>query len=103
MAGINKVILVGNLGNDPNVLTFENGVKKATFSLATNETYKDKEGNRVEQTEWHNIVVWRGLAEVAEKFLRKGSLIYLEGKIKTRSYEQNGIKKYITEISIFLN
>ena len=57
MAGINKVILVGNLGNDPNVLTFENGVKKATFSLATNETYKDKEGNRVEQTEWHNIVV----------------------------------------------
>jgi len=98
MAGVNKVILVGNLGRDPEVLTFENGVKKATFSLATSETYKDKDGNKVDQTEWHNIVLWRGLAEIAEKYLRKGNSIYLEGKIKTRSYELNGVKKYVTEI-----
>ena len=98
MAGINKVILIGNLGRDPETMTFDNGVKKTTFSLATSESYKNKEGNRVEQTEWHNIVLWRGLAEVAEKYLQKGSQIYLEGKIKTRSYEQEGIKKYVTEI-----
>lgn len=98
MAGINRVILVGNLGKDPEIMTFENGVKKASFSLATTESYKNKEGAKVDQTEWHNIVVWRGLAEVAEKYLRKGSQIYLEGKIKTRSYEQDGTKKYITEI-----
>lgn len=98
MAGLNKVILIGNLGKDPDILTFENGVKRAIFSLATTESYKSKEGNKVEQTEWHNIVLWRGLAEVAEKFLKKGSQIYLEGKIKTRSYEVDGQKKYITEI-----
>lgn len=98
MAGVNKVILVGNLGRDPEVLTFENGVKKTTFSLATTESYKDKDGNKVEQTEWHQIVLWRGQAEIAEKYLKKGSSIYLEGKIKTRTYEQNGVKKYITEI-----
>ncbi len=99
MAGLNKVILIGNLGGDPNVLTFENGVKKVSFSLATTESYKDKDGKRVDQTEWHNIVLWRTQAEIAEKYLRKGSSIYLEGKIKTRSYEQNGVKKYITEIN----
>lgn len=98
MAGINRVILVGNLGKDPEVMTFENGVKKATFSLATSESYKNKEGVKVDQTEWHNIVLWRGLAEIAEKYLTKGKQIYLEGKIKTRSYEQDGVKKYITEI-----
>jgi single-strand DNA-binding protein len=98
MAGVNRVILVGNLGKDPEVLTFDNGVKKASFSLATTESYKNKEGAKVDQTEWHNIVLWRGLAEVGEKYLKKGSQIYLEGKIKTRSYEQDGVKKYITEI-----
>jgi single-strand DNA-binding protein len=98
MAGINRVILVGNLGKDPEIMTFENGVKKATFSLATSESYKNKEGVKVDQTEWHNIVLWRGLAEIAEKYLRKGHQIYMEGKIKTRSYEQDGVKKYITEI-----
>lgn len=98
MAGINKVILIGNLGRDPEVMTFDNGVKKASFSLATTESYKNREGNRVEQTEWHNIVLWRGLAEVAEKYLQKGSQVYVEGKLKTRSYEQDGIKKYVTEI-----
>lgn len=100
MAGINRVILIGNLGKDPEVITFENGVKKATFSLATSESYKNKEGNRVDQTEWHNIVMWRGLADIAERFLHKGNQIYLEGKLKTRSYEQSGIKKYITEIFV---
>jgi len=98
MAGINRVILIGNLGRDPEVITFDNGVKKASFPLATTESYKNREGNRVDQTEWHNIVLWRGLAEVGEKFLKKGNQIYVEGKIRTRSYEQDGIKKYITEI-----
>ena len=98
MAGINRVILVGNLGKDPDIMTFDNGVKKASFSLATTESYKNKEGNRVDQTEWHNIIMWRGLADIAERFLNKGSQIYLEGKIRTRSYEQDGIRKYITEI-----
>ena len=98
MAGINRVILIGNLGKDPEIMTFDNGVKKASFSLATSESYKNKEGNRVDQTEWHNIVMWRGLADIAERFLNKGSQIYLEGKIRTRSYEQDGIRKYITEI-----
>jgi single-strand DNA-binding protein len=98
MSGVNKVILIGNLGRDPETMTFDNGVKKVTFSLATTESYKNKEGQRVDQTEWHNVVVWRGLAEVAEKYLKKGAQIYLEGKIKTRSYEQDGVKKFFTEI-----
>jgi single-strand DNA-binding protein len=100
MAGINRVILIGNLGKDPDVITFENGVKKATFSLATTESYKNRDGNRVDQTEWHNIVLWRGLADIAERYLHKGSQIYLEGKLRTRSYEQDGVKKYITEIVV---
>jgi single-strand DNA-binding protein len=99
MAGINKVILVGNLGKDPEIRTFENGGKVAQFSLATSEAYKDKEGNWQEQTEWHNIVVWRHLAERAENFLKKGSKIYLEGKIRSRSWEdKDNNKRYITEI-----
>lgn len=98
--GVNKVILLGNLGKDPEVHNFENGVKKVSFSLATTETFKNKEGQRVQQTEWHNIVVWRGLAETAEKWLHKGDTIYLEGKLKTRDYEVNGVKKYITEVLV---
>lgn len=98
MAGINKVILVGNLGRDPEIHTFSDGTKKASFSLATTESYKDREGKRVDQTEWHNIVLWRGLAEIAEKYLRKGDQIYLEGKIRRREYEDNGQKKFIYEI-----
>ena len=98
MSGINKVILVGRLGKDPDVRTFENGVKKASFSLATSEIFKDKDGNRTEATEWHNIICWRRLAEVAEKYLNKGKLIYLEGKLRTRSWEDNGQKRYATEI-----
>ncbi len=96
--GVNKVILVGNLGKDPEVQTFDT-YKKAAFSLATTEFSRDKEGNDVQHTEWHNIVMWRGLAEIAEQFLRKGSQVYIEGKIRTRSFDsKDGQKKYITEI-----
>ena len=99
MAGVNKVILVGNLGKDPEVRHLEGGATVANFPLATTETYKDKNGNRAEQTEWHNIVVWRGLADVAEKYLRKGITIYLEGKLRTRSCDdKEGNKRYTTEI-----
>ncbi|NVN95445.1 MAG: single-stranded DNA-binding protein [Bacteroidetes bacterium] len=99
MAGVNKVILVGNLGKDPEITNIGNDVKKAAFSLATSESYKTKDGNKVDQTEWHNIVLWRGLADIAERFLHKGSKIYLEGKIKYRTYDdKDGNKRYITEI-----
>lgn len=96
MAGINKVILIGRLGKDPEVMTYENGVKRASFSLATSESYKDKDGNWQEQTEWHNIVLWRYLAE---RNLVKGDLVYIEGKLRNRSWEdEKGQKRYITEI-----
>ena len=98
MAGINKVILIGHLGRDPEVRTTESGVKVARFSLATSETFKDKNGERKDQTEWHNIVCWRNLADIAEQYLNKGKLIYVEGRLRTRSWEDNGIKKYTTEI-----
>ena len=99
MAGVNKVILLGNLGKDPEVRYLDNGVAVANFSLATTENYKNKAGERVSQTEWHNIVLWRGLAEVAEKYLKKGSSIYIEGKIKTRKWEdKDGNTRYNTEI-----
>ena len=99
MAGINKVILVGNLGKDPEVRSLDAGRKVANFSLATTETYKNKNGERVEQTEWHNVVYYGPVAEVIEKYLRKGSQIYVEGKIRTRSYDdKEGIKRYVTEI-----
>lgn len=96
--GINKVTLIGNLGKDPEVQTFDT-YKKAAFSLATTEYSRDKEGNEVQHTEWHNIVMWRGLAEIAEQYLRKGNQVYIEGKIRTRSFDaKDGTKKYITEI-----
>lgn len=98
MRGLNKVILIGNLGKDPEITVGSNTVKRCSFSLATTETYTDKNGQRVDNTEWHNIVLWGNLAEIAEKFLKKGSPIYLEGKIRNRSYEDNGVRKYITEI-----
>ncbi len=104
MAGVNRVILIGHLGKDPEIRTFENSYdpnkpnKVAKFSLATTESYKNKDGQRTDVTEWHNIVVRRGLAEVAERYLRKGQLVYIEGKIKTRSYEKDGQTRYITEI-----
>ena len=99
MSGINKVILVGHLGKDPEIRTFENGSKKASFSLATTEYRKDKDGNRIEMTEWHNIVMWRNLAELAEKYLSKGRQIYVEGRLRTRNWDDaNGVKHYITEV-----
>lgn len=99
MAGVNKVILVGNLGKDPEVRHFDGGTSMAKFPLATSETIRDKAGNRTETTEWHNVVLWRGLAEVAEKYLKKGNTVYIEGKIRTRNYEdKDGIKRYSTEI-----
>lgn len=99
MAGINKVILVGNLGKDPEVRTLENGAKVANFTLATSETYKNREGQKVTTTEWHNIVLWRGLADIADRFLKKGNQVYIEGKIKTRSWDdKDGVKRYTTEI-----
>ena len=100
MAGINKVILIGNLGKDPEVRALENGTKVARFTLATTETYRDRNtGERREQTEWHNIVVWRHLAELAEQYLQKGRQIYIEGKLQSRSYEdQSGQTRYITEV-----
>ena len=99
MAGVNKVILLGNLGKDPEVRYLDNGVAVANFSIATTENYKNKSGERVSQTEWHNIVVWRGLAEVAEKYLKKGASVYIEGKIKTRKWEdKEGNTRYNTEI-----
>jgi single-strand DNA-binding protein len=100
MAGINKVILIGNVGKDPEIRNLENGVKVANFPLATTEVYK-KDGNRMEQTEWHSIVLWRGLAEVAEKIVRKGSQIYIEGKLRTRSWEdKDKVKRYSTEVVV---
>ena len=99
MAGVNRVILIGNLGKDPEIRTLEKGVKVANFTLATTETFKTKNGEKSEHTEWHNIVMWRGLAEIAEKFLRKGKTIYIEGKLQTRSWEDSqGNKRYTTEI-----
>ncbi|TGE13108.1 single-stranded DNA-binding protein [Hymenobacter elongatus] len=99
MAGINKVILVGNLGKDPEVRHLEGGSSVAHFTLATNDHYKDKSGTRVERTEWHNITAWRGLAEMAEKYLKKGQQIYVEGKLRTRQYQdKDNQTRYITEI-----
>jgi single-strand DNA-binding protein len=96
---INKVILVGNVGKDPVVRYFDKGVAKASFPLATSETYTNQQGETITSTEWHNIVLWRALAEVAEKTIKKGSQVYIVGKIKTRSYvDKDGVNKYITEI-----
>ena len=97
--GVNKVILIGNLGKDPEITRLESGVKKAVFSLATTEVYRNKEGEKVNHTEWHNIILWRGLAEVAENYLKKGNSVFIEGRIRKREYDdKDGIKRYITDI-----
>lgn len=101
MNGVNKVILVGNLGKDPELKNFDNGTKVARFTMATNARYTSRTGEKVTKTEWHNVVIWRGLAENAERLLRKGSLIYLEGKLRSNSYtDKEGISKYMTEIEV---
>ena len=99
MSGVNKVILVGRLGKDPEVRNLENGATVANFTIATSETYKDKTtGDKKEITEWHNIVLWRGLAEIAARYLHKGDMVYVEGKLRTRSWEKEGVTRYTTEI-----
>ena len=95
---VNKVILVGYVGKDPDVRHMDNNLVKASFTLATNERWV-KDGTKTEVTEWHNIVVWKNLAEIAEKYVRKGRLLYIEGKIRSRSYDdKEGIKRYVYEI-----
>jgi single-strand DNA-binding protein len=99
MSGINKVILIGNLGKDPEVRYLDSGVAVANLSIATSENYKNKDGERVTQTEWHDIVLWRGLAEVAEKYLKKGSSVYVEGKLRTNKWvDKDENTRYKTEI-----
>jgi single-strand DNA-binding protein len=99
MSGVNKVILVGRLGKDPDVRNLDNGAVVANFTIATSESYKDKTtGEKKEVTEWHNIVLWRGLAEIAQKYLHKGDLVYIEGKLRTRSWEKEGVTRYTTEV-----
>ena len=99
MAGVNRVILLGNLGKDPEVRHLENGRARASFTLATNEIYKNREGEKVTNTAWHNIVLWTPLAEIAEKYLNKGKQVYIEGKLTSRSYvDKEGQTKYLTEV-----
>jgi single-strand DNA-binding protein len=99
MSGVNKVMLIGNLGKDPEIRYSEGGIPRLNFSLATSEFYKDKTGNRSEHVEWHNIVMWRTLAENAEKLLKKGMQIYVEGRLQTRQWnDKEGIKRNVTEV-----
>ena len=99
MKGLNKVQLIGNLGKDPEINVLEDNIPVAKFSLATSESYRNKNGELIVDTEWHSIVLWRGLAELAQKYLHKGSYVYIEGKMRTRHYEdKEGTKKYVTEV-----
>lgn len=100
MAGsVNKVILIGNLGKDPEVRHLENGAVVANFPLATSETFTDKNGNKTENTDWHDVVAWRGLAEIVEKYVKKGQKIYVEGKLRKRSWQdKEGNTRYTTEV-----
>lgn len=99
MSGVNKVILVGRVGKDPEVRNLENGATVASFRMVTSETYKDKTtGDKKEITDWHNIVLWRGLAEITQKYVHKGDMLYIEGKMRTRSWEKDGVTNYITEV-----
>lgn len=99
MAGLNKVMLIGNLGRDPELKYLDGNIARVNFSLATTETYKDKNGNRNDQTEWHNIVLWRSMAESAEKLLKKGTQVFIEGKLQTRQWtDKEGNKRTTTEV-----
>ena len=99
MRGVNRVMLIGNLGKDPDIQFLEGNIAVAKFPLATTETFKDRTGKLVSQTEWHTIVLWRGLAELAQKYLHKGSLVYIEGRLRTRSWEdKEGNRKFATEV-----
>jgi len=95
----NKVQLIGNLGNNPEIITLDSGKKLAKFSIATNESYKNSEGKKITDTQWHNVIAWNKTAEIIEKYLEKGNEVAIEGKLTSRSYEdKEGVKKYITEI-----
>lgn len=99
MRGVNKVTLIGNLGKDPEMQTLEGGINIAKFTVATTESYKDKSGHITNQTEWHTVVLWRGLADLAQKYLHKGSAVYIEGKLRTRNWEdKDNIRRSCTEI-----
>lgn len=99
MRGVNRVMLIGNLGKDPDIQFLEGNIAVAKFPLATTETFKDRSGKLVSQTEWHTVVLWRGLAELAQKYLHKGSLVYIEGRLRTRSWEdKEGNRKFATEV-----
>lgn len=100
MASLNKVILIATLGKDPEVRHMPNGDAVANFSVATNEKWKDKQGQQQERTEWHNIVMYRRLAEIAGQYLKRGSQVYLEGKLQTRKWEKDGVDRYTTEIVV---
>ncbi len=100
MSGVNKVILIGNLGKDPEIRYTEGNIARLSFTMATTEVYKDKNGNRAEHTEWHNIVMWRQMAQNAEKLLHKGTQVYVEGRLQTRQWtDKDGQTRYITEIN----
>ncbi|MGM0566059.1 MAG: single-stranded DNA-binding protein [Bacteroidota bacterium] len=96
--GVNKVILIGRLGADPEMKNFDSGTVMARINIATTEVYRDRDQNKQERTEWHRVILWQKLAEIAEKYLKKGDQVYIEGSLRTRSYEQDGQTKYITEI-----
>ncbi len=96
--GLNKVMLIGNVGNDPEITYVQEDVPVAKFSLATSESYKDKNGEKVTNTEWHNIVIWRGLAKVVEQYVKKGAKLFIEGKISYQQYEKDGVTKYFTTV-----
>ncbi|HZH65452.1 MAG TPA: single-stranded DNA-binding protein [Flavisolibacter sp.] len=99
MRGVNRVTLIGNLGKDPDIQHLEGNIGVAKFPLATTETFKDRTGKLISQTEWHTVVLWRGLAELAQKYLHKGSLVYIEGRLRTRSWDdKEGSRKFATEV-----
>jgi single-strand DNA-binding protein len=101
MKSLNKVTLIGNVGSEPELKKLANDIKVAKLSLATSETYKDSQGQSHTETEWHTIILWRNMAEIAQKYIKKGSLLYIEGKLKTRNYtNEQGSKRYVTEIIV---
>ena len=100
MSSVNKVFLLGNVGKEPDVKVFDNGDMKTTFTLATSDQWTDKQGNKQESTEWHNCVTYRQLAKIASDYVKKGSKVFVEGRIKTNSWEKDGVKKYQTTVEV---
>lgn len=98
MSSLNKIQLIGRVGKTPEITRFDSGVQVAKFSLATSEKFTNKQGEKVENTEWHNIVIWNKLTDVVKDYVQKGMLLYVEGKVKTRTYEKDGQKHYLTEV-----